>query len=110
MVEHFNRMLGECIAKLANNEEKEWDQLLDATLFAYRTKKHATTGQIPFYLIYGRQTTLPIDLKIPGNIEKGEANPLLKRLHNLIDQLENDQQQVRNKIEKEQHQQKLRHD
>ena len=90
MVEHFNRMLGECIAKLVNNEEKEWDQLLNATLFIYRTKRHTTTGQIPFYLIYERQATLLIDLKIPENIEKGEENPLLKYLYNLIDQLEND--------------------
>ena len=103
-------MLGECIAKLANSEEKEWDQLLEAIFFAYRTKRHATTGQMPFYLIYERQATLPIDLKIIGKIEQGEGNPLLKRLYNLIDQLENDRQIVRDRIEKEQHQQKLRHD
>ena len=53
MVERFNRTLGECIAKLVNSENKEWDQLVDATLFAYRTKKHSTTGFTPFYLVYG---------------------------------------------------------
>src|SRR5687767_6932256 len=39
MVECFNRTLGECLAKLVHSENKEWDQFVDATLFAYRTKK-----------------------------------------------------------------------
>ena len=54
MVERFNRTLGESIAKLSQDGEKEWDQYVDATLFAYRTKTHKTTGYSPFYLIYGR--------------------------------------------------------
>src|SRR5947207_14574730 len=66
MVERFNRTLGESIAKLSQDGEKEWDQYVDATLFAYRTKTHKTTGYSPFYLIYGRQTTLPVELKIPS--------------------------------------------
>ncbi|GBC00600.1 hypothetical protein RclHR1_03900017 [Rhizophagus clarus] len=90
MVERFNRTLGECIAKLVNSENKEWDQLVDATLFAYRTKKHSTTGFTPFYLVYGRQATLPIDLKLPNIQEKDEQNPLLARLYQLIENLETD--------------------
>ena len=27
----------------------------------YRTTKHATTGVIPFLLVYGREAVLPID-------------------------------------------------
>ena len=99
MVERFNRTLGKCIAKLASSEDKEWDNFVDATLFAYRTKKHKTTGFTPFYLIYGRQATLPIELKIPG-VEgtDAEQNPLLARLYHLIEQLENDWQVVRDRV------------
>ncbi|GBC12673.2 putative integrase core domain protein [Rhizophagus irregularis DAOM 181602=DAOM 197198] len=53
MVERFNRTIGECIAKLVQDNNKEWDQLVDAVLLAYRTKKHNTTGKTPFYLTYG---------------------------------------------------------
>ena len=82
MVERFNRTLGECIAKLVSNEEREWDNFVDATLFAYRTKKHKTTGYTPFYLMYGRQATLPIELKIPGKEELShQDDPLLTRLY-----------------------------
>jgi hypothetical protein len=48
MVEKFNRTIGECIAKLVQDNNKEWDQLLDAVLLAYRTKKHKTTGKLHF--------------------------------------------------------------
>jgi transposase InsO family protein len=111
MVERFNRTLGECIAKLASSEDKEWDNFVDAILFAYRTKKHKTTGFTPFYLIYGRQATLPIELKIPGVEETdSEQNPLAARLYHLIEQLENDRQIVRDRVTQEQLRQKERHD
>jgi hypothetical protein len=111
MVERFNRTLGECIAKLVSNENKEWDHFVDATLFAYRTKKHKTTGHSPFYLMYGRQATLPLDLKIPGGNEENDVeNPLLARLYRLIDQLENDRQEVLDRITQGQQQRKNRHD
>ena len=111
MVERFNRTLGECIARLVQNEERDWDEFVEATLFAYRTKKHATTGFTPFYLMYGRQATLPIDLKIPGKEDLNDTNnPFMTRLYHLIEQLENDRQEVVNRVTQEQQKQKHRHD
>ena len=78
MVERFNRTLGESIAKLSQDGEKEWDQYVDATLFAYRTKTHKMIGYSPFYLIYGRQATLPVELKIPsGQTENDNVEDVL---------------------------------
>jgi hypothetical protein len=110
MVERFNRTLGESIAKLVQDGEKEWDHYVDATLFAYRTKVHKTTGHTPFYLMYGRQATLPIELKIP--IEKGDntEDVLMERLYHLIDTLEEDRQEVVQRVQLEQVKQKNRHD
>ncbi|GES76964.1 DDE-type integrase/transposase/recombinase [Rhizophagus clarus] len=61
--------VNQIIDKLFNSENKEWDQLVDTTLFAYRIKKHSTT-------------------------EKDEQNPLLARLYQLIENLETDRQEV----------------
>lgn len=110
MVERFNRTIGECIAKIIHNESGQWDQYVNATLFAYRTKKHKTTGYTPFYLVYGRQATLPIELKVQSQVKNGSKNPLLERLYQLIEQIENDRQEVLDIIDKEQQKQKLRHD
>jgi len=101
--------LGECLAKLSFDNKKEWDQLVDAVLFAYRTKKHKTTKQTPFYLVYGREAILPIDLVIPS-IEVEHDEPLLERLYQLISDVEDDRQQVINRIEKEQQKQKQVYD
>ena len=54
MIERFNRTLGECIAKLVQDNHKEWDQFIHSILLAYRTKQHKATGKTPFYLVYGR--------------------------------------------------------
>src|SRR6266540_1008452 len=42
-------------------ETTMWDEFVDPALIAYRTIKHATTGVIPFLLVYGREAVLPID-------------------------------------------------
>src|SRR5439155_16704712 len=75
---------------------KEWDQYVDATLFAYRTKTHKMTGYSPFYLIYGRQATLPVELKIPsGRTENDNVEDILmERLYQIIETLEEDRQEV----------------
>jgi hypothetical protein len=94
MVERFNRTLGECIAKLAYDNNKEWDQLLHSVLLAYRTKQHKTTGKTPFYLIYGKKVTLPLDLKIPSEVIQDEEDPMMKRLYQLIVELEEKRDEV----------------
>ena len=110
MVECFNRTLGECIAKLVNDNNKEWDQFVDAVLLAYRTKRHKTTSKTPFYLVYGREATLPLDLKIPNNIKESEDDPMLERIYQLIIELEDTHIEVSQRIESEQQKQKQVYD
>jgi hypothetical protein len=64
MVERLNRTLCNSLAKVKETDE-DWDIHIPAVLFAYRTKRHATTGYTPFQLVYGRQAILPIETIIP---------------------------------------------
>ena len=73
---------------------------------AYRTNKHKTTEKTPFYLIYGRKATLPIDLKIPSQISQVEENPIQHQIYQLIVELEEERNNVSQRIEKEQQNQK----
>ena len=57
LVENFNRTLRALVAKHGNN----WDEYLPYLLFAYRTKPHESTGESPFFLLYGRDTQIPCD-------------------------------------------------
>ncbi len=60
LVERFNQILCEKLAKMAE-EMTMWDEFIDLALMTYHITKHATTGVIPFLLVYGRKAVLPID-------------------------------------------------
>ena len=51
--------------KFANSNKDDWDLYIPSALFAYRVKKHDTTRHEPFYLMYGREATLPIEFAVP---------------------------------------------
>ena len=53
-VERFNRTLEAMLAKLVNENQKNWD--------TYRTLIHDATGFTPFHLVFGRTPNLPVDL------------------------------------------------
>ena len=54
------------LAKYATTYNDDWDKYLPSALFAYRTMRQNTTRYEPFYLTYGRDVTLPIELDVPS--------------------------------------------
>ena len=43
--------------------------------FSYRVSRHDSTNFSPFYLVYGRNARLPVDINIKGE-EKGEKDAM----------------------------------
>ena len=114
MVERLNRTLCNSLAKVKEKDE-DWDIHLPAVLFAYRTKRHATTGYTPFQLTYGRQAKMPIETIIPvENIEADTEitleDSILHRAFELIDELPYQHNEARKNTEKSQKKQKVRFD
>ena len=58
-----------------DNNQKTWDTFLNLCLFAYRVSVHPTTGETPFYMLYGRQPRLPLDVTLtqPENLRTSVA-------------------------------------
>lgn len=50
-------MLAKYAAKIGMN----WDEHLHHLLFAYRTKPHESTGESPFFLLYGHDARIPCE-------------------------------------------------
>jgi hypothetical protein len=73
-------------------------------------KKHKTTGKTSFYLVYGREIILPIDLKIPYQVNQVVKDPMQERIYQLIIELEEERNTISQKIEKEQFKQKQNYD
>lgn len=62
--ERFNQTMERAIAKFVNENNDDWDQHLDGILFAYRTAQHDSTKLSPFYVMFGRQPILPVDMDL----------------------------------------------
>ena len=57
---------------VVNEKGDDWDDHLPYVVSAYRHTKHESTGFSPFYLMYGRHASMPLDI-IVGAPSKGVA-------------------------------------
>ena len=55
----MNRTLRAMIAKYISQYGDNWDEYLPKLLFPFCTKCHDSTGESPFFLLYGRDAGLP---------------------------------------------------
>jgi hypothetical protein len=60
--ERLNQTLKGQLQKMVNDNQDNWDDLLENVLFAYRTSRQDSTKCTPFLLMFGREARLPIDL------------------------------------------------
>lgn len=59
--ERFNRTLGNMLRTLPLKEKHWWPQQIQTLTFAYNATIHETTGYAPFFLMFGRVPSLPVD-------------------------------------------------
>jgi len=62
MVERFNRTLISLLSTAIKDHHTEWEDHLRATCMAYNTSEQSTTGFTPFFLMFGREARMPIDI------------------------------------------------
>ena len=82
LVERFNRTLLSMLACCVEKHPFQWEEQLRKVCFAYNTSVHSTTGYTPFYLMFGRQARLPVDLyNIPMPKAAAEVSEYASQLH-----------------------------
>ncbi len=62
--ENANRTLETMLRASVDFDQTDWDEMLPAAELAVNNAKHATTGFTPYYLHYGREARMPLDLAI----------------------------------------------
>lgn len=75
LCERFNRTLAAMISKYVSAHHRDWDQFLQYVVFAYNSSVHETTGYSPFFLLHGREPTLPIDATLGLRAHELQVTP-----------------------------------
>lgn len=107
-VERFNKFLKERLSMYVSTAQTDWPKYLSGTLFSYRLTPLQSTGYSPFFLVYGREATLPIQeaLKVPR-----EAPPSTRiYLQELTKRLEYSRKSALDNIKEYKGKMKTRHD
>jgi hypothetical protein len=82
MVERFHRTLHTGWSHYINTANTNWDVLVPFFLMAYRATPNTTTNYSPFYLLHGREMSLPTSDDLKAKISK-ESPSHSQRLENL---------------------------
>lgn len=71
----FNRTLHHLLRTMPTTQKRSWASCLPQVLFCYNSTPHQVTGECPFFLMFGCEPRLPIDLQLgrvqdpePGNV------------------------------------------
>ena len=60
--EHFNLTLLSMIGTLTKEKKKAWPKYLADLVLAYNSSTHESTGYSPYFMMFGRQPRLLIDV------------------------------------------------
>jgi hypothetical protein len=65
--EASNKIITSLIKKKIEEKPRRWHEVLDKSLWAYRTSKHGTIQVTAFELIYGQEAVLLVELNLQVN-------------------------------------------
>jgi len=82
MVERLHRSLHAGLSHYVNSTHRNWDEVLPFFLMAYRATSSVTTGYSPFFVLHGREMTLPSNEKLNASVGRTDHS-IKQRMNNL---------------------------
>ena len=62
VIERMNRTLLNMLSKCIDKNQSDWSTLLPFVLMPYRSSVHESTGFTPYFLVFGHEMSVPLDL------------------------------------------------
>lgn len=86
LCERQNRTIKESLVKVLDENATEWPYIIEGILFAHRVSRHTSTKYSPFFLLYNREPTLPIDIKhnLFHNVDDSTDEPFDKQTFDAV--------------------------
>ena len=91
-----------------SKNQKDWDRHIPTILFAYRAAPSDTTGESPFYLLYGREPRLPMDVQLLPPVDLSSS--ILEHRKRIVQNIEMAQRLARENIQRAQQRMKAQYD
>ena len=87
LVERFNRTLLDLHSIASREDEQNWDLCIPAVMLAYRTSVQESTGCTPYFLLFGCEARLPVDVMfgLPPNVPPQPVHQYSKDLRARLD-------------------------
>ena len=79
VIERMNRNLLNILSKCIDQNQSDWSTLLPFVLMAYRSSVRESTGFTPYFLVFGHEMSLPLDLMYRAP-EHNESSSLKKQV------------------------------
>ena len=87
--ERFNRTVLNMLKCLTSDQKKDWSRHVAKLAFAYNSMVNKSTGYSPFYLLFGRESRLPIDYIFGINLDDDGTSCGKRRYDNFVEEWEN---------------------
>lgn len=110
ITERFNRTLLSMLGTLDNAQKANWKKHINTLVHAYNSTRHDTTGFTPFYLMFGREPVLPVDVVFGFSSSHSEDKCTTKYISELKQRLQDAYRQAQTAIKSSQQKQKCRYD
>jgi transposase InsO family protein len=109
LCERFNRTLLGMLGTLENEEKRDWKAHVAPLVHAYNCTRQESTGRSPYFLIFGREPRLPVDL-VFGLATSTSGQTLTKYADGLRQRLKSAYNIAARNVEKAQVRQKKNYD